>query len=69
MFVYTFADSTKKYIPVGVTCLSIICTSTYTSRECEGYCISNGYNNGECRPLDLVKPVAPEHCCCYYVKR
>ncbi|CAF2078983.1 hypothetical protein Bca4012_090781 [Brassica carinata] len=63
------SDSTKKYVPVGVTCLSIVCTSTYTSRECEGYCISKGYNNGECRPLDLVKPVAPEHCCCYYVKR
>lgn len=69
MFVYICADSTKKYIPVGVTCLSTICTGTFLFRECEGYCISKGYNNGDCRPLDNQKPVLPLHCCCYYVKR
>ncbi|CAN6920699.1 hypothetical protein Bca4012_090780 [Brassica carinata] len=63
------SHSTKKYDPVVVTCLSTVCTSTYTSRECEGYCISKGYNNGECRALDLQKPVGPDHCCCYYEKR
>ncbi|KAH0904623.1 hypothetical protein HID58_044126, partial [Brassica napus] len=63
------ADITKKYVPVSVTCLSTVCTSIYTSRECEGYCISKGYNNGECRALNLEKPVGPDYCCSYYVKR